>query len=69
MTKHALISMIALTFLQSQRFRQIEEKKNRRTASIAGPASAQAAYHRPVDYLPPKKTDFVRIAATYISCP
>lgn len=44
--RHALMSMIALAFLQSQRLRQAEgKKKNLRTASAAEPASDQAGHH------------------------
>jgi len=44
--RHALMSMIALAFLQSRRLKQAKgEKKNRRAATTAEPASDQAGHH------------------------
>ena len=44
--RHALMSMIALAFLQSRRLKQAKgEKKNRRAATTAEPAGDQAGHH------------------------
>jgi SRSO17 transposase len=44
--RHALMSMIALAFLQSSRLKQAKgKKKNRRAATTAEPAGDQAGHH------------------------
>ena len=44
--RHALMSMIALAFLQTQRLKQAEgKKKNRRTATTAESTGSQAGHH------------------------
>lgn len=46
--RHALMSMIALAFLQTQRLKQARgKKKNRRAASTAEPAGDQAGHNGP----------------------
>jgi SRSO17 transposase len=43
--RHALMTMIALAFLQAQRLKQVKGGKNRRTATAAEPPSDQAGNH------------------------
>ena len=44
--RHALMTMIALAFLQTQRLKQARgEKKNRRTSTATQPAGNQAGHH------------------------
>ena len=46
--RHALMTMIALAFLQSQRLKQAREgKENRRTATTTQSAGDQTGHHRP----------------------